>query len=144
MAQTDGKFADRNRDFYLKEYESLREEIEWLLQEYSSLERNVVIAVGVTWGFLVKEHANAPKWAWFIACLFAALGYFRAWSIIKLFGHFHEYIGSLESAFSGADGPGGWEHFLHGKTWNQTSQHTFWIILIVATIGVACAALLSR
>jgi hypothetical protein len=108
-AAAEGKFATNAKDFYLKEYESQRKQVEWLLRDYRTLERNVVIAVGVTWGWLFKQNC-VPKWAWFIPCLFASLGALRALGIEKSGYALKEYIKLLEAAFSHWDDPGGWEH----------------------------------
>jgi hypothetical protein len=43
------------RDYYLKEFDTLRKEIDWMLQDSRAVERNVVIAIGVFWAFLIKE-----------------------------------------------------------------------------------------
>ena len=109
MAELDGNFASNAKEFYLKEYESHRTQMGWLLQDYRSLERNAVIAVGVTWGWLFKQNC-VPKWAWFIPCLFASLGALRALGIEKSGYALKEYIKLLEAAFSHWDDPGGWEH----------------------------------
>jgi len=141
----DGKYATHSKEFYLKEYECLRKEIEWLLGESRALERNVVIAVGVTWGWLVDRSltSHVPKWAWLIPCLFAGLGALRARGMIKQFGVLHEYLERTESAFSSDGDPGGWEHFAR-RGWTAKSTFLFWLFLILATFGVALYELKSN
>lgn len=136
MDKPDGICAAGAKDFYLQEYECLRKEIDWLLQDYRSLERNVVVAVGVTWGFLFKLDHTPPKWSWFIPCLFAALGALRASGIVQSFRLFHEYIERLEDAFHSPHDPGGWQHFTSGRTWSGRSGFLFWLTLLLATIAV--------
>src|SRR4051812_9471648 len=105
MAEMDGQFADSAKDFYLREYESQHKMLGVLLEDYRSLERNVVIAVGVTWGWLFKQQPHPPVWAWFTPCLFAILGALRALGIAKSANALVEYIKRLEDAFSHADDP---------------------------------------
>ena len=135
----DGKYADHSRDFYLKEYECLRREIEWLLGDARVLERNVVFAVGISWGWFLM-HPNIlvnSRWAWFIPCLFAALGSLRAAGILKQFGVFHAYITKLENAFSKEDDPGGWEHFSSDEIWSSRATILFWSVIVLSTVTVA-------
>jgi hypothetical protein len=76
--RTVGEYSSDSKEFHLKEFECIRKEIEILITERFSLERNVVVAVGVSWGWLFHERTNVPSWAWLIPCMFAALGF--AWS----------------------------------------------------------------
>jgi hypothetical protein len=124
------------KDFLLKEYESLRKEIEWMLTDIRALERNVLVAVGVTWAWLFTQK-NLPGWVWFFPCLFVALGCVRALGIIKAFGHFRDYIAKIESAFLPGENPEGWEHFCKGKTGASTGGWIFWALLVVTTLFVA-------
>ncbi len=131
---TPGTCIDKAADFYLKEYECLRKEIEWLLKDYRDLERNVVIAVGLTWAWLFEK--GPPKAAWFIPFLFAVLGAVRATGILKSFRNYHEYITRIEEAFSRPGDPGGWEH----SPWRggvSKGAYLFWLILILVTLSVA-------
>jgi len=132
-----GKHAADSKDFYLKEYECLRKEIEWMLKDYRSLERNVVIAVGVTWGWLFEHNKALPRWAWLIPCLFAALGSIRAAGIMKAFGNFRTYIVKIEDAFSSHGDPGGWNRFHPKNIGTSRMAGVFWAVLILATVLVA-------
>jgi hypothetical protein len=133
-----GKHSMHGKDFYLKEYECLRREIEWLLVEGRSLERNVVIAIGVTWAWLLDKSStlHVPKWSWFAPCLFSGLGILRAYGYTKEFRALHDYLKSIESAFSAKSDPAGWEHFAP-RGWTSKSTLLFWLVLLLATTGVA-------
>jgi hypothetical protein len=131
---TPGTCIDKAADFYLKEYECLRREIEWLLKDYRDLERNVVIAVGLTWAWLFEK--DPPKAAWFFPFLFAVLGALRASGIDKSFKNYHEYIRRIETEFSRAGDPGGWEHSPRRGGLSE-GAYVFWLILILVTVGVA-------
>lgn len=132
-----GTHSIRSRAFYLKEFVCLRDEIVWLLKDYRALERNAVIAVGVSWAWLFKEGNTSIRLAWFIPVLFATLGALRASGIFKQFGVFHGYVESVESAFVELGGPQGWEHFSWGKSgWVSQSAFVFWVALLVSTVGI--------
>ena len=140
MADLEGRFAADAKDFHLMEYESQRKLLELLFQDYRSLERNVVIAVGVTWGWLFKEQQPpVPAWAWFTPCLFAILGALRALGIEKSASASIAYLKRLEDAFSRADDPGGWEHSFGGRIGQIRTAYLFWIALILAPLGVGFA-----
>lgn len=130
------KESNSSKDFFLKEYECLRREVEWLLQDYRTLERNAVIAVGITWGWLFQK-TTAPKWAWFFPCVFAILSSIRALGITHTFGLFHRYISQLEDSFSGQGYPSGWQHFTVGKTASTRVGAAFWAFLILVSFAVA-------
>jgi|SRR5580704_15418072 hypothetical protein len=132
---TTGTSADKADDFYLKEYEALRREIEWLLKDYRELERNVVIAVGLTWAWLFER--TPPKPAWLIPILFAGLGAWRAYGITESFDHYHEYICHIEDAFSRPGDPGGWEHTKWHGSGGAKGAFLFWLSLIVVTVIAA-------
>ena len=138
MAKEDGQFADNAKDFYLTEFEAHRTQLGWLLQDYRALERNAVIAVGVTWGWLFKQTSPAvPKWAWFVPFLFAVLGSLRALGIAKASDALVKYMKRLEDAFSHANDPGGWENFSQGSGRAQVkAAYVFWIILVLVTLVV--------
>jgi len=138
---TPGTCIDKAAEFYLKEYECLRREIEWLLKDYRDLERNVVIAVGLTWAWLFEK--GPPKGAWFIPCLFAVLGAVRATGIIKSFGKYHKYISRIEDAFTRPADPGGWEHSTPHGSGGSKGAYLFWLILILVTVGVAICRCVS-
>ena len=130
-----GVFNERSEDFHLKEYESLRHELETLLQDHRALERNAVVAVGITWGFLIKEHT--PGWTYCIPCLFAILGALRAKGISNTYTTFGDYLHQIEAAFSKPGAPAGWEHFIKKGTDSSKGGLLFWVLLILSTGGVA-------
>ena len=124
--------------FLLKEYECLREEIVWLLKDYRALERNVVIAVGLSWAWLF-DHEKSPKFAWFMPVVFVALGAVRASGVFKQFGVFHTYVKHMEKHFLGLNPtPSGWEHYSWNKTgWVSDSARALWVLLGLSVVLVA-------
>ena len=161
MSTATGKHADSAKEFHLKEYEYLRREIEWLMTYYRSLERNVVVAVGVTWGWLFSNRQQLPRWTWFIPCLFSFLGTLRSITLVRDHDHLHEYLYRVEKAFSSANDPGGWEHFREAAVWKSRSVSVFWrafnwgkrmtkspslfwILLTLSTVAVGVYECLSR
>lgn len=49
MTSPTSTFEGKSDAFFLGEYACLRKEIELLLDDYRSLERYAVVAIGVTW-----------------------------------------------------------------------------------------------
>ena len=137
---TNGALPDISgkREFLIKEYESLRKEIEWMLTDIRALERNVLVAVGVTWAWLFTNK-DLPGWVWLFPCLFVALGCVRAVGMVRAFGHFRDYITKIESTFLPDKNPEGWEHFCNGKTGASTGSWIFWTLLVLTTLSVALA-----
>jgi len=84
MATPPTIFSQRSEDFHLSEYACLRKEIELVLKDYRALERNAVVAIGISWGWLYDK--KAPAWVFCIPCLFAILGSIRAYGIAQTFG----------------------------------------------------------
>lgn len=139
-----GKHCDAGKDFYLAEHSSLRGEIQWLLEDYRSLERNVLVAVGVSCGWLLLNNDKVPRWTWFTPFLFAVLGAIRATGILRSFKTFGQYLAKIEEVFSADGDPGGWQHFLalQGKNLGTSrAAPAFWAVLLLFTLLVACVEL---
>ena|ERR1700728_1135190 len=135
MPTPEGTFTAKSEDFHLQEYACLRKEIELVLKDYRALERNIVIAVGVSWGWLYDK--KTPSWMFCIPILFAVLGSVRAMGVVETFRTLHRYLLEIEDAFKKPDGPEGWEHFHKNKTGFSRGAVAFWVIIILATLGVA-------
>jgi hypothetical protein len=133
-----GHLGRKSADFYLKEHESLRKEVELVLKDYRALERNIIILIAGAWGWLLKEHM--PPWTYWAVFLFAILGAVRAYGVHTTFVVFHDYLTEIERAFFEEGCPQGWEHFTnHRKTGFSKGSFAFWTIVIVATFGMAIA-----
>jgi hypothetical protein len=145
---------DALSQFQLKQYESLRREIEWNLDQLRKLELYAVIATGAIWGFVVG------KWDFFLlypALMIAAAalpiplilcGYFRyrgtIESIERIAGYIREHI---ERQFA----CNGWEHYLHGPAgkgkwrWVKRSERIVWFgLLAINLTNVAVVAFYSN
>jgi hypothetical protein len=107
------------------------------VSESRSLERAVVVAVGVSWAWLFHERHDIPRFAWFMPTLFAVLGLIRAYGIHRFFEDVRVYMRTLESAFSAPGDPGGWEGSGRWRHWMRPSNVAFWGILIASTVFVA-------
>jgi hypothetical protein len=91
--------------YQLEEYRALRSEIEYYIGEFRSQERNVVIAVGVIWGWLISNH----QWhylPWLVPVILCAAASIRSHVLNKHMSVISNYIASLEDSF----GVNGWEH----------------------------------
>jgi hypothetical protein len=124
-------------EFHLKEYECLRRGVDSLQKDTRSLERNVVIAVGITWGYLYDKHTD--WWTYLFPVIFGGLGWVRSRGFHKALDKFHTYLKEIETAFGPTDKPQGWEHFRDGygdSTDQLEGGVMFWICLESATFGV--------
>lgn len=130
-----GRHSEHAHEVLLKEFEYLRRELELWINAHQSLERNVVIAIGVSWAWLFTQRASVPAMAWLLPCLFAVLGVHRAINIGGFSRVFHEYVSKVEEFYLGK--PGGWEHTTEDRIWNLTSGFVFWLLLIGSTAVVA-------
>ena len=134
---TKGPLSAHAKEFYLKEYEFLCREVELAINDYRSTERNVVIAVGVSWAWLYQVRREIPSLAWLAPCLFVVLGILRTYSDEAFFRSTHQYLSRVEELFSRAEHPGGWEHAPVSRNWTRFSAVLFWAVLLAATIVVA-------
>jgi hypothetical protein len=146
----EGPFSKNSSEFHLQEYIALRAEVLALLETLRSLERNVVVAVGITWGFLIERGKLAPQWSWFIPVFFGILGAWRVRGILHEFGKFRDYIAELEEAYYSEKGPIGWQGFsrLEQSAFSERKQSAFsklkrsdgtvafWTTLLITTIAV--------
>ena len=129
-------FEDQSADFYLKEYELLRKDMDALSNEYQALEKNAVVAVGITLAWLFHERAYMPKWAWFIPFLFAILGTSRSKGLAQTFEIMNRYTKKIERSFSRFDSPGGWTHHSDREGLQPEGLISFWRVLFYATFAL--------
>jgi len=137
MPQRTGNGSEYPRDFHLKEFDTLRKEIEWMLQDLRAAERNLVIAVGTFWAFLITEnkeieHLKYGRLAWSVPVMFALLGFLRSLKLsinITLEG---KYIGKIEEWIRtgevGKAVPGGWQHFQNEENERRRKESDSWIV----------------
>lgn len=133
-----GVYGEHGAEFHLQEFGALRAEVLALLETLRSLERNVVVAIGVSWAWLIDKGQNTPKWSWFVPVLFAVLGSWRVHGILRFFGEFREYFEQLEDSYKGdLDGPVGWQHFTANKAKVSDGTFAFWATLVLVTLAAA-------
>jgi hypothetical protein len=130
------ELSSAGNDFYLKEYEALRSEIESMLSDSRSLERNVVFAVGATWAWLATH--SVPKAIWWMPVFLTVLGALRSLALLKTFGIFSDYIKKIESRFCVIESIKGWETFSHPrKHWIAKTGVALWAVMVITTVSVA-------
>ena len=138
-----GKFREQAEQFLLLEYTALRQSMEEVRKYARGLERNVVIALGVSWAWLFHERQNVPKWAWLVPCLFATLALMRAMSNRKFFDDAHQYLCKLELSFLTENEPHGWEHS-RARGWTYAGTAAFWLLVIGSAVLVAVYEIWGR
>jgi hypothetical protein len=125
-------------DFYLLEYKALRSEIENMLKDARSVERNVALSVGAIWAWLaVQPTAVVPKQVWLLPVLLVVLGAYRSSALLKTFGVMSLYIQKMEKRFCDNEIEG-WENFSNPRrAWMSKSGGALWAVLLVTSIGIA-------
>lgn len=138
-----GKFQDKSADFYLQEYEYMRREVEIVIKFARELERNVVVAVGISWAWLFRERQNIPGWSWLFPCLFVILGVMRAYGNTVYFRAVNNYLTMVERTIVGDSAPRGWHRYTE-RNWTRLSVLGFWSLLFISTVAVALWELFTR
>jgi hypothetical protein len=125
-------------DFYFLEYKALRSEIENMLKDARSVERNVVLSVGAIWAWLaVQPKADVPKQVWLLPVFLVVLGAYRSSALLKTFGVMSLYIQKIEKRFCNEEIEG-WETFsLPRKVWISRSGVALWVVLLITSTCVA-------
>jgi hypothetical protein len=130
--------------FYMKEYDALRKEVDAMFADARALERYGLVAVAGVWGWLVQQssHPEVKRawWAWWVPVVVAALCLIRSCFIGRHFRLLSLYIKSLEYTFLGDQTPKGWETSSPGKDRFGHTATLFWSLLFIATIAVAIIA----
>jgi hypothetical protein len=125
------------KDFHLKEFEGLRKEIEYSLNEFHSVQRYAILATGAVWAWLFTQ--NVTTWeAWGIPLLFTILGAIRQVALFEQMKTISGYIRKLEKKF--CDTYLGYEHFYRVERKNLKtaaySNFLVWLILPVLTLAM--------
>jgi|ERR1700679_4160029 hypothetical protein len=98
MNEAPGKLSPDAQGFHLKEYACLRSALDMTTQDYRALERDIVIAVGVTWAYLFNKCAQS--WMYLISILFAGLGAIRGHGSYIAIKKFHACLQEIGCALS--------------------------------------------
>jgi hypothetical protein len=135
-----------------EEYLSLRKEIEGMLAELSSLERNAILACAAVYSFIttyaIDKNGLTPFYravAFGTPVFISVFSALRAWSLNQHFGTLSTYMTKVEEVTAlREEGFIGWEHFF-AKDWRRGTQTRmrmgFWIFLVVATCTIWAASM---
>lgn len=141
--------APRN-EFHIEEYKSLRQEIILLKQQQFTIEKWVVVSLGLIYGLAFgvtndsaqKILPTISKPVLFFGALAVAVvgaGFYSVNDYILL--HISEYIKQIENRFAATGAPGGWEHFFgiddKRHTWGIKKSPFWWAVLSLTTLLVA-------
>ena len=132
-----------NKDFHMKEYESLKREIINLVRDSRKLEVYAIGALGgfYAWFLSKKDGVSRPELILLIPLLVALLGSWRAWAIFVRLRDIAEYLIEVEKEFALADnGLPGWETHLKTVAGSPflTSAIGFWCTLVVVAVVGLC------
>ena len=135
-----------NEQLLLEEYRSLRSQIDYQIKEARDLERNVLIATGLTYAWLASVQAPSllALPAWTFPFILALIGRDRAGRINRRIDSISKYISEIEKSMHGQSASGGsigWETRIldsrtGGKSLLGTSQRRYWNLLLVGTFLV--------
>jgi hypothetical protein len=125
--------------FQLEEYKALRKEVEIYEQESRSQERYTLIAVGLTWYWLLTNHLTIGL-LWFVPILLTAATTARMVAMMRHFKNLGSYLAKLEDVFIGAQGksekdPRGWEHMPKRKSLGLAYGIIDGALLLLTIIG---------
>ncbi len=118
----------------MREYESLRKEIEQDIQELRAVERYAVLGTAAIWTWLAST-TNLPvifRLAWWIPLFLVILAGIRAFAIWQMMKLAALYIKQLEERL----GVEGWETY-SGRVKGIVVRYSsllFWLILVFVTI----------
>jgi len=124
------------QEFYLKEYEHLRNEILQVTQEITKISQWVVIIIGSLWlWLLMNDNSSIPTISYWLPFLISGLGAIRTYNLNQNIKLMADYIKKMENYFCGNKIPQGWERFLseNRKLKFTISAAIFWPILILLT-----------
>lgn len=134
---------DTKQIFQLEEYRALRKELELYITEFRLQERNVVIGVGVMWGWLLLHPQHWVIWCFPILLTIAAL--LRSHVLSEHMGTISRYIQGVERSFGVVPG---WEAYFdkHASTpevrndlANRVLNRSLLVVSILAALARAFA-----
>jgi hypothetical protein len=145
LSTSDQSSKGKPEEFSFKEYDSLQEQVRATRDDSRAVERNVIVAIGLFWAFLIKESSSVkmlphPSLAWWIPVLFSILGAARSAALGFKQESLSIYLRQLESLFAAEEDvtPKGWEHFEKKRGgFIRISAWLFWFILMTVTVIVA-------
>lgn len=133
------------KDFHLKEYESLKQEISELVEHSRRLEVYAVGALGAFYAWYIGTPAGAaaPRnpVALTIPLLVAILGAWRSWTVLTRLNDLAEYLRRVESVFAVSEkGLPGWETYLKSQPGSPflLSAIAFWATLVLVASVALC------
>jgi hypothetical protein len=118
-------------EFYLKEYDALRREIESTVQEIHTIERTTIIGVAAVYTWLALNlgkipHIPALRWAWGIPFLFVFINWFKAISLHRAIFRIAAYISKIETKFCEEENLPGWQHYIMSSGKEKISFEKFY------------------
>ena len=141
-------FFVAGKEFHLKEYESLKKEIETLVEHSRKLEIYALAGSAALYAWYLNDGSHSVRSVLLIPILIALLGGLRSWSVLARIYEIAEYLRLLEAAICLRDLKlKGWEthRFENNKTnlFHESpfasSAAVFWLVLFGVSIWAHCA-----
>jgi hypothetical protein len=123
-------------EFRLKEFESLRKEIEFHLTSMGRSDDYCLLAVGAVWAWLFTSQLSTTVAA-LLPSIIALLFYFKRVCVeLHLKKKFHVYL--MEKVEREHFKITGWEHFIHGKRFLiRWWYHVYYLGMVIGSLAVA-------
>ena len=116
--------------FQLEEYRALRKEIDFYIAEFRLQERNVVIAVGAIWSWLIGGHRDQIT-PWLLPIVLIIGVIFRSWAMSKHMRTMSRRLRDIETAF----GVVGWESQLIQSSAVGLANNALTVALLVLAVA---------
>ncbi len=123
-------------EFRLKEFESLRKEIEFHLTSMGRSDDYCLLAVGAVWAWLFTSQLSTTAAA-LLPGIIALLFYFKRVCLeLVLTRHFHVYLKEkVEGEHFKIEG---WEHFIHDKQFLiRWWYHVYYLGMVIGSLLIA-------
>jgi len=126
-----------DREFHLKEYDTLRNEIMSRVDEARSVAQFVIIASGaiLVWLITNKSNKSIPDIAFWLPFIMVLLGLIRSLAVLTTISRITKYLRMIETIIC-KDGPlSGWESFVEAERnyLSDSAAVVFWIVSLLVT-----------
>jgi hypothetical protein len=128
--------SNESFQYYLREHETLREEIDAFIAQTQQMELYALISAGLIWTWLATNSDKIEenmRWVWWIPFLIAIMGAIRSLALLLMIMRLAGYIKRMEEKFCELrpDLPG-WENYHQSiqRPWLGATGWIFWIVLL--------------
>ena len=126
-----------DREFHLKEYDTLRKEIMARVDEARKTAQFVIVVAGAIWAWLITNNASKtiPNIAYWLPFFVMLLGLIRSIAVLITISRITKYLRKLELILCEKSLLKGWETFVEAERTFLTDSAAiaFWVVSILVT-----------